>query len=82
MIPAENDRVRYRVLQNPVTAPDKDYTALAMVLGVKASGLVDLVVFPKSEGVDPFQIADVPFRDDRDPDSQTFCVWEPLEDME
>ncbi|MEE4451466.1 hypothetical protein [Novosphingobium resinovorum] len=82
MIPAENDSVRYRVLRNPVTAPNKDYTALAIVLGVKASGLVDLVVFPKTEGVDPFQIADVPFRGARDPDSQTFSVWEPLEDTE
>ena len=51
------DRVLYRVLKNPQTAPDGDYTAPADVIEIAKSGAV-LTIYPKR--ADPFVRGPIP----------------------
>ncbi|EIZ77771.1 hypothetical protein WSK_3782 [Novosphingobium sp. Rr 2-17] len=70
------DAVRYRVLQNPISAPDQDYVADALVLEDHALGMLTLVVTPKRS--DPFQIGPVPHIIDADPSTSHFYYWEEI----
>jgi hypothetical protein len=68
--------VLYRVLQNPVTAPDNDYTANAEIIEDHENGLCTLCVFPRRS--EPFQVGPIIRADLRDATSQDFRVWEPV----
>lgn len=74
-MPAIQSRVTYRVLKNPISAPERDYTADALVMEDHGDGLCTLVVTPRRS--DPFVIGPVIRADLRDPNSPDFLVWEP-----
>lgn len=77
MMSASQSRATYRVLQNPYSAPDREYTADAMIVQDLGDGLCTLVVTPSRS--DPFQVGPIVRADLRDPASDDFRVWEPAD---
>ena len=70
-LPSIGDGVTYRVRQNPLTAPDRDYVRPAIVVALGDEG-VTLVVCPNRS--DPFQIGPLRHADDASPDD--LIVWQ------
>lgn len=76
-MPKIDDRVRYRVLCNPQTAPEKDYTAEAIVTDVLPSGDLILMILPKRS--DPCQVGPVCRVEEADIAAGRYRCWEPLD---